>query len=298
MDRMVKTGLNKTGIYSALFTPADSSGNLDVPVLRDLIRYEMKHGIEGVYCCGSSGEALLLSTDERKKLVEVVAEETSGNIPFIVHTGALSTRDAIELSTHAQTCGAAAVSLIPPIYYNYSPEEIAGYYGDVVKAVDLGVIVYNIPQFTGISFSKENKLLCDEKIIGIKHTSMNLYELERIKQAFGNKTIFNGFDEIWLYSMTAGATATIGTTVNICPPVFKAIRESALAGDMDKAKQIQSMLNGFIETLVKVNVFPAAKYCMALLGVDIGPCRKPFSLLTGDEKTIIKDALDLISDYL
>ena len=168
----------------------------------------------------------------------------------------------------------------------------------MVSAVDLGVIAYNIPQFTGISFSKENEMLHNEKIIGIKHTSMNLFELERIQQAFPEKTIFNGFDEIWLYSMAAGATATIGTTVNICPTLFKEIRKSYLAGDMTEAKRLQSILNEFIESLVKINIFPAAKYCMTILGVDIGPCRKPFSVLSSEEKGAIKEALERISDYL
>jgi len=295
---MVNRPVKKDGIYSALFTPVATNGDLDAKALKNLVRYEIDHGVEGFYCCGSSGEALLLEKEERMKVVEVVAEEAGGKIPFIVHTGSLSTREAVALSRHAQDMGASAVSLIPPIYYKYNPAEINGYYLDVVEAVDLDVIAYNIPQFTGISFSKENELLKNKKIAGIKHTSMNLFELERIQQAFPEKTIFNGFDEIWLYSMAAGATATIGTTVNICPPLFKEIKKSYLEGDMNEAKRLQSILNQFIEALVKVNIFPAAKYCMTLLGVDIGPCRKPFSDLTAEQKGVVKSALDQISDYL
>ena len=124
---------------------------------------------------------------------EVVAQEVGSKVPFLVHTGALSTREAVALSKHAQKSGASAVSLIPPIYYKYKQEEIFQYYKDVVDSVDLGVIVYNIPQFTGISFSKENNILADEKIVGIKHTSMNLFELERMKQAFPKKNYIQRF---------------------------------------------------------------------------------------------------------
>jgi len=295
---MVNMPVKTDGIYSALFSPVTKTDELDIQALKNLIRYEIDHGIEGLYCCGSSGEALLLSKEERMKVVEVVAEETAGKIPFIVHTGALGTREAISLSQHAEKMGASAVSLIPPIYYNYKQSEISQYYKDVVHSIDLGVIVYNIPQFTGISFSKDNDLLKEDRIVGIKHTSMNLYELERMHQVFSDKTIFNGFDEIWLYSMAAGAKATIGTTVNICPPIFKGIQKAFLEGQLAEAARLQSKLNQFIEILVKINVFPAAKYCMTLLGIDIGPCRKPFDLLTHDQKGAIKGALDLISDYL
>jgi N-acetylneuraminate lyase len=298
MDSMVEKPFRENGVYSALFTPFTDKGELDLLKLRQLVRFEMNQGVEGFYCCGSSGEGLLLEQSERMAIVEAVASEVGKALPFIVHTGSLGTREAIALSKHAQQCGAAAVSLIPPIYYHYSQKEISGYYEDVVNAIDLGVIVYNIPQFTGISFSKDNPLLDNEKIVGIKHTSMNLYELERISQAFPAKTIFNGFDEIWLYSMAAGATATIGTTVNICPKVFGLIRQAFLKGDMATAQAIQHDLNAFIESLVRTGIFPSAKYCMTLQGVDVGPCRKPFGTLSEGEKAQVEQALAKMQKYL
>jgi N-acetylneuraminate lyase len=296
MDSMVT--LNRNGIYSALFSPFDSRGEPDMEKLRALIRFELEKGVEGFYCCGSSGEGLLLETAERKKLIELVAEEVQERVPFIAHTGALSTRTAIDLSAHAKTCGAAAVSLIPPIYYHYSLDEIEQYYKDVVSAVDIEVIVYNIPQFTGISFSKKNAFLNDPRIMGIKHTSMNLYDMERLKQAFPGKIIFNGFDEIFLYGLAAGADAAIGTTVNVCPKLFIAIREEFRKGNMSAAWNLQSELNGFIEVIVDVGVFPSAKYSLTLQGIDVGSCRKPFAPLTGEGKKQVEGALKKIETWL
>lgn len=290
--------LNRNGIYSALFSPFDSRGEPDTEKLRALIRFELEKGVEGFYCCGSSGEGLLLETAERKKLIEIVAEEVQDRVPFIVHTGALSTRTAVDLSAHAKTCGAAAVSLIPPIYYHYSLDEIEQYYKDVVNTVDIDVIVYNIPQFTGISFSKKNAFLNNPRIMGIKHTSMNLYDMERLKQAFPGKIIFNGFDEIFLYGLAAGADAAIGTTVNVCPKLFKAIREEFRTGNIPAARNLQSELNGFIEVVVGAGVFPAAKYSLTLQGIDIGSCRKPFAPLTGEGKKQVEEALKKIEAWL
>ncbi|MDD3903185.1 MAG: N-acetylneuraminate lyase [Sphaerochaeta sp.] len=295
---MVGRSIEKGGVYSALITPMMEDGSLNLPSLRALVRHEIERGVEGFYCCGSSGEGLLLGTKERMEIVETLAQESANKVPFIVHTGSLSTKEAIDLSIHAQNCGAKAVSLIPPIYYHYSQEEVQHYYEDVVNSVDLGVIVYNIPQFTGISFSKNNPLMKNPKIVGIKHTSMNLYDLERLSRAFPEKTLFNGFDEIWLFSMAAGATSTIGTTVNICPKIFIAIREAYGKGELEKAQALQHVLNDFIEALVKEGIFSATKYCMTLQGIDAGPCRKPFDRLTQDQKVRVQEAFKKMEQYL
>lgn len=295
---MVGSTPHKAEIYSALITPMHESGKLNLPALKALIRHEITHGVEGFYCCGSSGEGLLLDTSERMAIVDTLAQEVGSQVPFIVHTGSLSTNEAITLSQHAQHSGAQAVSLIPPIYYHYSEEEVQHYYEDVANAVELGVIVYNIPQFTGISFSKKNPLMHNPKIVGIKHTSINLYELERLSQAFPEKTLYNGFDEIWLCSMVAGATATIGTTVNVCPKLFTEIRKAFLAGDLPKAQALQHTVNDFIEALVEQGIFSATKYCMELQGLEIGPCKKPFDRLTVEKKKLVKTAFQKIEPYL
>jgi N-acetylneuraminate lyase len=296
MDSVV--ALNKNGIYSALFTPTGAGGEPDLEKLRALVRYQLEHGVEGFYCCGSSGEGLLLEPEERKKVIETVADEAGDKAPFVAHTGALSTRTATDLSVHAKKCGAAAVSLIPPIYYHYSIAEIEQYYTDVVNSVDIGVIVYNIPQFTGISFSKKNVFLNDPRIIGIKHTSMNLYDMERIRRAFPEKIIFNGHDEIWFYGLAAGADAAIGTTTNIFPKLFKEIREEFRRGNVLKAQDLQHYVNEFVEAIIEVGVFPGAKYCMSLLGIDLGPCRKPFAPLNSEGKKKMEESLEKVKSWL
>jgi N-acetylneuraminate lyase len=296
MDSMV--ALNKNGIYSALFTPTGAGEKPDLEKLRALIRYQMEHGVEGFYCCGSSGEGLLLEPEERKKIVETVAEEIGDRVPFVVHTGALSTRTAADLSAHAKERGAAAVSLIPPIYYHYSIAEIEQYYTDVMNSVDIGIIVYNIPQFTGISFSKKNAFFDDPRIIGIKHTSMNLYDMERIRQAFPDKILFNGHDEIWFYGLMAGADAVIGTAVNIFPKLFKEVQKEFQQGNVVKAQNLQHQINEFVEAVIKVGVFPGSKYCMSLLGIDLGPCRRPFAPLNNDGKKKMAVALERVKTWL
>lgn len=295
---MVAHKINPKGIYSAIISPLSSDGGLDEKVLKQLVHFELAHGVEGFYCCGSSGEGLLLSDDERKRLVEIVVGESGGSVPVLAHVGSLSTRSAITLARHAEKTGVSAVSAIPPIYYKYTQAEINQYYQDIIDSVSLGVIVYNIPQFTGISFTTENPLLKNEKIIGIKHTSMNLYDLERIGREHSDKILINGHDEIYVSAMAAGATAIVGTTVNIFPKLFVKIRQAFVSGKMDEARALQHRLNDAIEVFVNTNIFSAAKYAMEIQGVPVGLCRKPFIELTPAQKKLVKEAVEKLSDIL
>ena len=295
---MVKKEFLRSGIYSALITPYDKDGAVDAAMLRKLVKYELDKGVEGFYCCGSSGEGLLLSNDERKKIVEIVLAEVGAQVPVVAHVGSLSTQNAVNLAKHAEKAGVCAVSAIPPIYYHYSQDEINAYYLDILQAINIGLIVYNIPQFTGISFTADNPLLKNKRILGIKHTSMNLYDLERIGKLYPEKILINDFDEIYVSSLAAGASATIGTMVNVCPVLHLKIREAFFKGNTEQAHALQSKLNDIVQVFVKASVFPAAKYALALQGFDVGYCRKPFATLTGEHKKSIEFAMRDIADIL
>jgi len=295
---MVKKDFLRSGVYSALITPYDKRGELNTAMLCKIIKHQLDKGVEGFYCCGSSGEGLLLSNDERKKILEVVLSEVSGQVPVVAHIGALSTQNAVELARHARKAGVCAVSAIPPIYYHYSQDEINTYYLDILQVIDVDLIIYNIPQFTGISVTAENPLLKNKRISGIKHTSMNLYDLERIGKAYPEKTLINGFDEIYVSALAAGATATIGTMVNVCPKLHLQIRGAFLAGKNEEAHAAQRRLNDVIQVFVNTSVFSATKYALFLQGFDVGQCRKPFAPLTQKQKQKVNFAIDAIADVL
>jgi len=284
------------GIYSALVTPMDRNEQIDHVVLRDLVEFQLTMGVEGFYCCGSSGEALLLSLEEREEVVRTVVDQVAGRVPVIAHVGTIRTADTIRLAKHAYSDGASAVSMIPPYYYKFSQEEILGYYEDVVKETQVPVIIYNIPQFTGISFNKDNagKLLEHEMVIGVKHTSTDLYGLERMRTAYPDKIYFNGFDETFLSALSAGADSAVGTTVNLFAPRFLKIRSLFNEGKMKDALDEQSKVNTYVETLVRHGIFNGVKYALALKGFSCGTCRAPFKPLSDVAKQEISL---LISDF-
>ena len=146
-----------------------------------------------------------------------------------------------------------------------------------------------------MEFSKDNagRLLANENIVGIKHTSTNLYSLERIGQAFPDKALINGFDEQFLGALAMGARATIGTTVNLFAPLFHKVREAYNAGDMALALRWQRAINLRVEATVKIGIFNAMKYGWTLRGIDCGFCRAPFRPLDADARRAMAELLAL-----
>ena len=175
MDCMV-VGKDLQKIFAALFTPFNADESINEEATRKLVRYEIEQGVEGFYCCGSSGEGLLLSNDERKRFLEIVLDETRGEVPVISHVGTIRTKDVIDLANHAQSAGAKAVSMIPPYYYKFSMDEILTYYEDVINATkDLGIIVYAhkvmIALFLLLSHKYKNILLYSKNWLYITSSS-------------------------------------------------------------------------------------------------------------------------------
>lgn len=297
---MVTTAADLGVLMAAIATPYDADGAVDTGLLSTLVEDYVSRGVEGIYCCGSSGEGLLLSADERTAVVETAVRAAEGRIPVVAHVGALSTREAIELGRRAQRAGASALSMIPPIYYAFGIEAVLDHYRAVLDAVDLPLIVYNIPQFTGTEFTLETagELLGDDRVIGLKQTAHNMYALERMKAAFPDKAYINGFDEVFVPALAAGARGTIGTTVGLQVELFQAARRLLDAGDLVGAQRVQSRINHVIAELVAIDVFPAAKYLSGRSAGGagtLGDCRRPFRPLSDAARTRL-DALGATLD--
>lgn len=286
-------------VFSAIITPTREDESVDYDVLAELVEGQLARGVEGFYCCGSSGEGPLLSLEERQRVVDTVVRSAGGRVPVIAHVGAPRTADAVALARAAADRGADAVSAVPPYYYSYGQEEIEAYYRALLGAGDLPVILYNIPQFTGVSLGKANSaaLFADPRIIGLKHTEHDLYALERLRTAFPDKVFFNGFDEVYLSALAAGATATVGTTVNIQPELFLAVRAAFAAGDMATATRVQTQINHVIETLVAHGVFTATKYLVHLQGYPTSGCRAPFRPLDAADRSALEELHEQMTEF-
>lgn len=205
-------------------------------------------------------------------------------MPVIAHVGALSTREAIELAVHSQEAGASAVSMVSPIYY-YGPDAIADHYRAVMDEVDIPMILYNIPQFTGteLDLGSASELLADPRVIGVKQTAHNMFHLERIRHAFPEKAFIGGFDEVFSAAVAAGARGAIGTTIGLQIELLLVARTFLRRGELETAQRVRARINETIAALVAIDVFPAAKQLSGLPFGGLGNLRQPFRPLTTEQ---------------
>ncbi len=283
-----------TGIFPALITPFTKNDEINEKSLRKLIQMNKFVGVDGFYIGGSTSEAFLLSIEERKRILDIADDEIKGEKRIIYHVGSISTNEALELAQHAETKRVDAVSSIPPFFYNFTFQEIESYYIDIVRQIELPMIIYNFPAFSGVSMSSENclTLFQDPRIIGIKHTSFNLFELESIKRIDKEMTILNGHDEVFLPALSIGADGAIGSTYNFMADKFIKIRNLFTDGAMKEALELQSEANEVIRIISKTGVYQSIKYILSKQGIDCGECRRPFQSLTDDAKKLLDNTIE------
>lgn len=267
-----------TGIYTALVTPFKENGKINKEVLGRLIEKNIKDGVDGFYVSGSTGESLLLSMTERKYLLEAVSEAVAGRKKIIVNVGMFATEHSVELAKHAEKMNVSAISSVPPFYFPFSEEEYIQYYNDLAACTNLPVIVYNIPAMSSVRFSTESiaKFFENDKIIGLKHTSYDLFQLQQIIKKYPERSLFVGHDELYLSALAVGAVAGIGSTYNIMADKFIKMNELFKKHDMEGALKVQNEVNEVISVLCKVGVFKGVKEILKMQGLDCGICRKPF----------------------
>jgi N-acetylneuraminate lyase len=283
------------GIFPALVTPFRKDGKINDKALQQIVKMNLDKGVTGFYVGGSTGEAFMLTVDERKYILEVVAQEAKGKCTLISHIGCISTEQTIELGKHAAQVGVDAISAIPPFYYKFSMPEIVTHYHGIVDEIDLPMIVYNFPAASGVAMSEAvfGELLGHERIIGIKHTSYDLYQLQRLMQLHPGAIVFNGHDEVFLAGLSMGANSAIGSTYNFMAEKFISIQKLFADGKQEEAHRLQSEANEIIAVLIRIGVFQGIKAALEMLGVDCGDCRKPFRSLSREDKEELRMALKL-----
>ncbi len=281
---------NFKGVFTALLTPFDKNGSINENALADLIERNIKMGVTGFYSCGSTAEVFLLSEDERRGLMKLVSDICADRVTLFAHVGAISTKEACSLAEYAYKTGYDAVSAVSPFYYKFTPAEIYGYYNDIANATPLKTLVYNIPALSGVALGTDmlGKMLEDDRFIGVKHTSNDFFALETIKSHYPNKLIYNGYDEMFLSGIAAGADGGIGSTYNFMADKFVRIMELYAAGKQAEALKIQHEANEVIRVLIKVGVNAGEKAILNIMGLDFGGVRKPFTDCTKEDYKMLE----------
>lgn len=267
------------GVYVAMYSAYDAEGRVDVDRVKKLARYYVGTGVKGLYVGGSSGEGILQNAEERKQVVEAVMEEVKGELTVIVHVGANSTMESVELSQHAEACGADAISAVPSIYYRLSESAVENHWQHMIDSTNLPFIIYNIPQTTGFQLSVNllKKMAQQEKVIGVKMSGESTFELQQFKDAGGDDfLVFNGPDEQFLAGRIMGADGGIGGTYGVMPELFCKLNTLYKEARLEEAKALQTEINAIIKQLLSYpSLYGACKYILSLRGIETGHPRLP-----------------------
>lgn len=269
------------GIISALVVPFTEKGTLDEEKLRGVVNYNIEvSGVDGLYVNGSTGENFMIDTATKKRIFEIVGEETAGRVDLIAQVGSINLLEAIELGKFVKGLNQyAALSAVTPFYYKFSFEEIKNYYYTIVDECEMDMIIYNIPLLTGVSMTIEQfaKLFENDRIIGVKFTATDYYTMERIKFTFPNKLLYSGFDECLLPSVATGIDGAIGSTYNFQAKLAKEVITKAAAGDLAGARIAQVKMNDAIDILIASGLYQTIKSVLTLDGAAAGSCKLPMS---------------------
>ncbi len=286
------------GIISALVVPFTETGALDEEKLRGVVNYNIEvSGVDGLYINGSTGENFMIDTVTKKRIFEIVAEETAGRVDLIAQVGSINLQEAIELGKFVSELGTyKALSAVTPFYYKFSFEEIKNYYFTIIEECEMDMIIYNIPLLTGVSMSigQFAELFENEGVIGVKFTATDYYTMERIKFTFPNKLLYSGFDECLLPSVATGIDGAIGSTYNFQASLAKKVIDSATAGDLETARKVQGQMNDAIDILIETGLYQTIKSVITLDGADAGYCKLPMSRTSQKHVDGAKRILEII----
>lgn len=285
------------GLYAALLVPFDENGQVKEEGLAQIAKNAIEtEKLDGLYVNGSSGENFLLSKEQKKQVFKVAKEAVNDDVKMIAQVGSLDLNEAIELGKYATELGYDAISAVTPFYYPFSFEEIKDYYFELIEATQNNLIIYAIPDLTGVNISIEQfgELFNHERIIGVKYTAPNFFLLERIRKAFPDKLILSGFDEMLVQAAVSGVDGAIGSTYNVNGVRARQIFEKAQNGNIAEAYEIQHETNNIIENVLSMGIYSTLKEILASRGIDGGVPKRPFKPFNEANRSKLDK---LIKDY-
>lgn len=299
--------MNKTakyhGIFPAFYACYDEQGEVSPERVRALTEHFIKKGVTGLYVCGSSGECIYQSVEDRKITLENVMAAAKGRLTIIAHVACNNTKDSVELAKHAESLGVDAIAAIPPIYFRLPEYSIAEYWNTISSAApNTDFIIYNIPQLAGTSLTPNllRTMLNNPRVIGVKNSSMPAQDIQMFKAIGGEDfVVFNGPDEQLISGLSIGAEGGIGGTYGTMPELILKIRELYLKGDLKEARQIQYAVNAVIYKMCEAhgNLYAVIKKVLEINeGLIIGSVRSPLSPLNEADLAIAEEAAQMIRD--
>jgi len=274
---------NLRGLMTAILTPFDLKGNLALEHFPALIEFQRQAGIDGLVVCGTNGEGTALSVTERKQVLET-AMTHRGDLRIVAGTGATSVTDAVDLTRHAAQVGVDAVLALPPFFSkNPSAQGLADYFLRVLDAVDLPVLLYNIPQFSAVPISNEllGLLKGHPNLAGIKDSAGEWARTQEYITLYPELRIFVGSDRLDAQCYTAGGAGCISGGSNAFPEFLVAVRE-AFRRSPEDAERAQAQMNALLDITARYPFLTSSKSILTQRGLPRLGVRPPITMLSAE----------------
>ncbi len=281
-----------TGAAVAIVTPMNNDGSVNYEKLAELIEFQINGSTDAIVICGTTGEASTLTDEEHLECIRFTVEKTAGRIPVIAGTGSNDTAYAVEMSKDAEKAGADALLLVTPYYNKTSQRGLAAHFTAIADAVNIPVILYNVPSRTGckIEINTYKELSKHRNIIATKEACGDISFIAQLA-AETDLDIYSGNDDQVVPIMSLGAKGVISVASNIIPKQMHDMTAFALNGDFKKAAEMQLKYLGIMKALFcDVNPIPV-KEALNLMGKETGECRLPLIKMEQSKTELLKEAM-------
>lgn len=287
--------INLKGSIVAIATPFDENGEIDVDAFDRLLEFHLERGTDGIVVCGTTGETPALTGDEDAFLIERTVKKVGGKIPVIAGTGSNSTQECIRYSRKAEAIGVDAILVVGPYYNKPTEKGMYQHFAEVAKAIDLPIILYNVPSRTGsqISVNTAIKLANDfENIIGIKEASGDLaLFVDLIEKRPEGFLVYSGDDFLSMSANFLGADGCISVIANVIPEDFAKLMTASMNGQVAEANELFYKYRKIMDLMfIESNPIPV-KTALAAMGLMKEVFRLPMCAMEDQNKQLILDEM-------
>ena len=283
--------LTPHGVLPAVITPFDSRERIDYAAWQQIIDRLIEAGVHGLFLAGGQGEFFSLTSSERREILRACVEMTRGRVPVYIGTGAVTTREAVELTRAAGEAGVDYAVVITPYYLKPNQRELAEHYLAVCRESPAPVVAYNIPERTGVELAADTvRRIAEgsERFVGLKDSSGDLDKLRgflAIGQQIGRPFhIFMGRDHLILQALRMGCVGAVAACANVIPELIVGLYEAHRRGDQALAERLQEQITP-LRMAFSMGTFPVViKEAMKIMGMPAGECRSPVGPLSAEER--------------
>ena len=278
------------GIITALLTPFSEGGSIDEAALEELVDFQVRSGVNGLFPLGTTGMGPAMEPDERKRVAEIVVERVHGRVPVIVQVGDSNPAASIDLARHAAKVGADAVASLTPFYYHPDAETVVDYYKRLAGETDLPVLVYNIPRNTGNNVDSKLLLKLSQipNVVGIKDSSRDFSQLlDYLAVVPESFTVINGTDSYLFSAYCAGVGAGVSATANPVPELFVQMYEAYKSRELKKGQELQKTIHAFRDATSNPPLAPLLE-ALKIRGLRSGNVRLPLRAMSPSERLALR----------